>query len=89
MVVCGNQNCQLRGSKFCNRDFTMLNQFGQCKVWFFDNGQMRPQPWYPIIEEVQPQPEPQEEIEQETSPEEKIGVETKEENSDNIAENTN
>lgn len=56
-VVC-NKDCQYRKAVFCGRDFTMLNQFGMCDIWFDKNGQMRMVPDYPA------EPEPQAATEQ-------------------------
>ena len=58
-VVC-NKDCKYRKAVFCGRDFTMLNQFGQCDIWFNKNGQMRMVPNYPA------EPEPRAATEQES-----------------------
>ena len=63
-VVC-NKKCQYRKAVFCGKDFVMLNQFGQCDIWFNKNGQMRMVPNYPA------EPEPQAATEQELPHEEK------------------
>ena len=46
-IKCGNRNCKYLGGLFCGNEFAFLNQYGQCKVWFDDNGQFRGQPLYP------------------------------------------
>ena len=56
-VVC-NKDCQYRRAVFCGKDFVMLNQFGQCDIWFNKNGQMRMVPNYSA------EPEPQAATEQ-------------------------
>ena len=76
-VVC-NKNCQYRKAVFCGKDFVMLNQFGQCDIWFNKNGQMRMVPNYPA------EPEPQAATEQELPHEEKSeGPDTSERNNEN------
>lgn len=45
-VVC-NRDCKYRKAVFCGKDFVMLNQFGQCDIWFDKNGRMRMVPAYP------------------------------------------
>ena len=76
-VVC-NKNCQYRRAVFCGKDFVMLNQFGQCDIWFNKNGQMRMVPNYPA------EPEPQAATEQELPHEEKSeGPDTSERNNEN------
>lgn len=44
-VVC-NKPCKYRKATFCGLEYTMLNQFGQCVVWFDKNGGMRLAPEY-------------------------------------------
>lgn len=77
-VVCNRQNCKYRKAVFCGRDFTMLNQFGMCDIWFDKNGQMRMAPAYPT------EPEPQAATEQELPHEEKSeGQNISEKNNEN------
>ena len=79
-VVC-NKDCQYRRAVFCGKDFVMLNQFGQCDIWFNKNGQMRMVPNYPA------EPEPRAATEQESPhsvlSEGKIQTEEKDENNEN------
>ena len=79
-VVC-NKDCKYRKAVFCGRDFTMLNQFGMCDIWFDKNGRMRMVPAYPA------EPEPQTATEQKPSDtqlsEGKIQTEEKDENDEN------
>ena len=58
-VICNNKNCQYNSSNFCKRKsgFTVLNGFAQCKIWYADNGSVRPQPLYPIAESEVSEPE--------------------------------
>lgn len=44
-VVC-SRPCKYRKAVFCGLTFTMLNQFGQCLVWFDRNGNVRMAPDY-------------------------------------------
>lgn len=44
-VVC-NKECKYREAVYCGLDFTMLNQFGQCVIWFNRDGSQRYQPDY-------------------------------------------
>lgn len=44
-VVC-NKECKYRKAVYCGFDFTMLNQFGQCVIWFNRDGSQRYQPDY-------------------------------------------
>jgi hypothetical protein len=44
-VVC-NKDCKYRKAMFCGQDFVMLNQFGQCVIWYYPNGSMRVTPDY-------------------------------------------
>ena len=46
-VVCMIPNCKYKnGGVYCGNEFTCINSFGQCDVWYFKNGQPRPEPWY-------------------------------------------
>lgn len=46
-IVCGIPNCKYKnGGVYCGNDFTCLNNYGQCEIWYFKNGQPRPQPYY-------------------------------------------
>ena len=80
-VVCDRQNCKYRKAVFCGRNFTMLNQFGMCDIWFDKNGRMRMVPNYPA------EPEPRAATEQESPntqlSEGKIQTEGKNENDEN------
>lgn len=50
-VVCMIPNCKYKnGGVYCGNEFTCLNSFGQCDVWYFKNGQPRPEPWYAEME---------------------------------------
>ena len=79
-VVC-NKDCKYRKAVFCGRDFTMLNQFGMCDIWFDKNGRMRMVPAYPA------EPEPQAATEQKPPhsvlSEGKIQTKEKDENDEN------
>lgn len=44
-VIC-NKNCKYRKAVYCGLDFTMLNDFGQCVVWFNRDGNLRVKPDY-------------------------------------------
>ena len=79
-VVC-NKDCRYRKAVFCGRDFTMLNQFGMCNIWFDKNGQMRAVPAYPT------EPEPQAATEQELPHEEKSEDQNTSEKNDEKDEN--
>lgn len=46
-ITCGNRGCKWNGGLFCKNNFVFLNPYGQCKVWYDDNGQFRGQPLYP------------------------------------------
>lgn len=46
-IVCENRSCMYNGGWFCKNDFIFLNQIGQCKIWFNDNGTLRAEPLYP------------------------------------------
>lgn len=52
-VVCNNPSCKFRKAVYCDRDFTLLNQFGMCDIWFDKNGGVRQAPLYPV--EVEPE----------------------------------
>ena len=79
-VVC-NKDCRYRKAVFCGRDFTMLNQFGMCDIWFDKNGQMRMAPAYPT--EPEPQAATEQELPHEEKTEGKITVEKNDENDEN------
>ena len=79
-VVC-NKDCRYRKAVFCGRDFTMLNQFGMCDIWFDKNGQMRMVPFYPT--EPEPQAATEQELPHEEKTEGKITVEKNDENDEN------
>lgn len=44
-VICGKP-CKYKKAVFCGLEYTMLNQFGQCLVWFDRNGGVRRFPEY-------------------------------------------
>lgn len=44
-VICG-QECRYRKGVYCGLDFVMLNNFGQCEVWFDKRGGRRAIPDY-------------------------------------------
>ena len=44
-VICG-QECRYRKGVYCGLDFVMLNNFGQCGVWFDKRGGRRINPDY-------------------------------------------
>lgn len=46
-ITCRNRGCKFLRGLFCGNDFVFLNQYGQCKVWFNNDGQFRGQPLYP------------------------------------------
>lgn len=52
MVICHNKNCKYCKGNICSIDtkFTVLNGFAQCKIWWFNNGTPRQEPFYPIAE---------------------------------------
>lgn len=81
-VVCNRQNCKYRKAVFCGRDFTMLNQFGMCDIWFDKNGQMRMVPAYPA------EPESQAVTEQKPPQQEKSEGQNTSEKNDEKDENT-
>ena len=39
-TICGNERCKFinKTTHMCIRDFTILNQFGQCTEWFNKQG---------------------------------------------------
>ena len=80
-VVC-NKDCKYRKAVFCGRDFTMLNQFGMCDIWFDKNGRMRMVPAYPA------EPEPQAATKQKPPQQEKSEDQDTSERSDENDENT-
>lgn len=80
-VVC-NKDCRYRKAVFCGRDFTMLNQFGMCDIWFDKNGQMRMVPAYPA------EPESQAATEQKPPQQEKSEGQSTSEKNDEKDENT-
>lgn len=45
-VICGQEECQYRKGVYCGLDFVMLNNFGQCEVWFDKRGGRRIIPDY-------------------------------------------
>lgn len=47
-VVCDVTNCPHRNGKFCGKDFTIINQAGQCNEFYMDNGTPRPKPLFVI-----------------------------------------
>ena len=79
-VVC-NKDCKYRKAVFCERNFTILNQFGMCDIWFDKNGRMRMVPNYPA--EPEPQAATEQELPHEGLSEGKITVEKKDENDEN------
>lgn len=53
-VVCGIKECQYHGGTFCTKDYVMLTSMGQCKEYWWNNGQPRPVPKFaemPVSEE--------------------------------------
>ena len=78
-VVC-NKDCKYRKAVFCGRDFTMLNQFGMCDIWFDKNGQMRMVPNYPAEPESPVATE--QELPQQEKSDGKITSEKKDENTE-------
>lgn len=78
-VVCMIPNCKYKnGGVYCGNEFTCINSFGQCDVWYFKNGQPRPEPWYA---EMQP-----ESAESQPSPQQKMGDNQENSNSEASAE---
>ena len=45
-VVCDVMNCPHKNGKFCGKEFTIINQAGQCSEFYTDNGAPRPKPLY-------------------------------------------
>ena len=45
-VVCDVINCPHKNGKFCGKEFTIINQVGQCNEFYMDNGVPRPKPLY-------------------------------------------
>lgn len=77
-IVCKREGCKFKKGNFCRREITMINEFGECDIWFDKrNGQLRPAPWYEAGEmpyDVMKQPSPAQEyndgvIETEKNPE--------------------
>lgn len=52
-VVCG-QACKYKKSVYCGLDFVMLNDFGQCSIWFNKSGERRINPDYRSYESGSP-----------------------------------
>ena len=48
-VVC-KQECKYRKAMFCGLNHIMLNDYGQCRIWWFPNGTRRAVPDYGEIE---------------------------------------
>jgi len=80
-VVCGIKNCKYNGGTFCTKDYVMLTPMGQCKEYWWNNGQPRPIPKFaetPVSEEQTKTPEVQEPVTETAEPnpatEEKLEV---------------
>lgn len=39
-IVC-NKSCPYRREVFCDKDILVVNQFGQCNIWYNKNGMPR------------------------------------------------
>lgn len=79
-IVCNNARCPFRTSVYCKKDFVMLNQLGQCEVWFDKNGGMRMAPFIP------PESVYKDATEQELPHDEKTEPEIKNEQEEKITE---
>ena len=54
-TICRCAGCKYHSSSnFCTlpKGYTVLNEFGQCRIFWAPNGQPRPQPLYPIEAEA-------------------------------------
>lgn len=45
-VVCDVVKCPHKNGKFCGKEFTIINQAGQCNEFYMDNGVPREKPLY-------------------------------------------
>ena len=86
-VICNNKNCKFNSSKFCvrNAGFTILNEYGQCKIWN-DGKQYMPYaaaglpPRYQ--DDYEPPVQPEEEITEQVDANEQPPAENKEDQVD-------
>jgi len=70
-VVCGIKNCKYNGGTFCTKDYVMLTPMGQCKEYWWNNGQPRPMPKFaemPVSEEPVETPTTEEPAVENTEP---------------------
>jgi hypothetical protein len=51
-IVCNKKDCKYKKSVFCGLDYTMINEYGQCEVWYNWKGNVRQSPNYRPIEDV-------------------------------------
>ena len=45
-VVCDVVKCPHKNGKFCGKEFTIINQAGQCNEFYMDNGVPREKPLF-------------------------------------------
>lgn len=51
-IVCDKKDCKYKKSVFCGLDYTMINEYGQCEVWYNWKGNARQSPNYRPVEDV-------------------------------------